>query len=160
MTRRPRCAAPLLLLTVLAAGCDTDATAGATPPARTADSFCATYWQEKDAYLAKYGARSDTVDQLSADDPLAAFLVSVSSLGEALGDVVIIFDKLEATAPDEIQPDVASIRDSLQKSIDSSGDAVDNPWGALLGSLVQGLTTQGSWQRLGDYVVDTCGETP
>ncbi|MGH8897077.1 MAG: hypothetical protein ACRDZ4_08675 [Egibacteraceae bacterium] len=61
--------------------------------------------------------------------------------------MAVTFDKLEKTAPEEIQPDVEAIRDARQRQRDALKDVVDNPLGALAGSLTSGLFTLGSWER-------------
>jgi hypothetical protein len=72
--------------------------------------------------------------------------------------IVIIFDKLDQVAPDDIEPDVAAIRDSLKAQTASAGGAYKDPIGTMLGGLVSSMTTTGSWQRVSDYVVAQCEE--
>lgn len=122
---------------------------------RSAASFCSRLQKEKAAYLGKYNARSESLASSGLDD-LTKGLASFGSAFEAMGDVVIIFDKLERVAPDDIQPDVAAIHDSLKKQIDSAGDSFKNPLGALAGGLVSGLTTMGSWRRVEQYIEANC----
>ena len=59
-------------------------------------------------------------------------------------------------APDDIEPDVAAIRDSMQKQIDRMPDSAKDPLGGVLGGILAGLTTMGSWERVGNYVTDHC----
>lgn len=122
---------------------------------RSVDAFCSTYQEQKAAYLARYGNAGQQAD---SGDPAADLLGSAVQLGSALGDIVIMFDKLSKVAPDDIEPDVSAIHDSLQKQIDGASGAVKDPLGTIGGGLLQGLTTIGSWQRLEDYVVANCGE--
>ena len=123
---------------------------------RSPEAFCKVYDEEKTAYIAKYNERNDQVQALEGSDSLAAFVVAGGSIFEALGDIVIIFDKLDKVAPDDIEPDVAAIRDALKKQNESAKDSYDDPLGSLLGGLVSGLTTSGSWTRVGDYVSEHC----
>lgn len=140
---------------VAVAGCDVPLIG----PTRSAQSFCKVYWQQKHAYLAKYDQRSSSLQKLSSTDPLAGTFGALGSSLEAVGDVVVIFDKLDKVAPDDIEPDVAAIRDALKKSVDDSGGALSDPLGTIAGNLALGLSTLGSWNRVGDYVVDRCGES-
>jgi hypothetical protein len=142
-------------LTALAAAALLAACGGDSGPTRSVSSFCSTLASEKEAYLSKYDTRADTIESSSLDDFSKAF-ASLGSAVEAMGDAVRIFDRLDRVAPDDIQPDVAAIRDSLQKQIDNAGDAVSNPLGALAGGLVSGLSTMGSWQRVEDYIETNC----
>lgn len=147
------CVVPLLST----AGC------GAIPGTedeRSPEAFCKTYWEQKDQYVSKYNDRSALSDKLAEEDPMSGMLVALGSSVEALGDIVIIFDHLADKSPDDIRPDVEAIRDAMQKNIDNAGENVMNPLGGLASGLVGGLTTMGSWQRVGDYVVDNCGEKP
>jgi len=123
---------------------------------RSPQAFCKVYDEEKAAYIAKYNERNDQVQALEESDSLAAFMVAGGSIFEALGDIVIIFDKLDKVAPDDIEPDVAAIRDALKKQNESAKDSYNDPIGSLLGGLVSGLTTSGSWTRVGDYVTENC----
>jgi hypothetical protein len=125
---------------------------------RSVESFCSTYWDQKEAYLDKYATRSQQVAAAGEQDPLLGVIGGLGSSIEAMGDVVIIFEKLDKVAPDDIEPDVAAIRDALKESVNNAGEAVSNPLAALAGGLMSGLATMGSWQRLGDYVVTNCGE--
>lgn len=125
---------------------------------RSPKAFCAVYWQQKHEYLAKYNHAAATTQEVAKKNPLLGAFAGVATSLQAIGDVEIIFDKLDKVAPDDIEPDVAAIRDSLQKQTDSAGDAVHNPLGTLVNGLVSSLTTMGSWQRVSDYVVTECGE--
>jgi uncharacterized protein YceK len=123
---------------------------------RSTEAFCATYWEQKAAYVSKYDQASDQLEATS--DPLIGLLGNAAMLAQSIGDTVVIFDKLDRVAPDEIEPDVAAVRDSLKAQIESAGEMATDPLGALAGGLVQGLSTGGSWQRVGDYVTTHCGE--
>jgi len=122
---------------------------------RSVDAFCSTYYEQKAAYLGRYGNAGQQTD---SGDPAADLLGNAAQLGSALGDIVIMFDRLSKVAPDDIEPDVSAIHDSLQKQIDGASGAFKDPFGTIGGGLLQGLTTMGSWQRLEDYVVVNCGE--
>jgi hypothetical protein len=128
---------------------------------RSVDAFCRVYGEQKSAFIKKYHDRAalarDLNESTSFDrDPLAGFFVSFESLFEAMGDAKMVFVKLDAVAPDEIEPDVAAIRDSISGSIDSSKEAASNPLSAMVGGLVGGLTSAGSWNRVGSYVEANC----
>lgn len=148
--RRPNGLAVPIVLVALSSGLTS---CGAE---RSPEAFCKVYDEEKTAYIAKYNERNDQVQAMEGSDSLAAFVVAGGSIFEALGDIVIIFDKLDKVAPDDIEPDVAAIRDALKKQNESAKDSYDDPLGSLLGGLVSGLTTSGSWTRVGDYVSEHC----
>ena len=125
---------------------------------RSPEAFCRVYHEEKSEYLAKYHSRAGQAAEVSETDPLAGALVALGSSVEALGDVVVIFDRLQKVAPEDIEPDVTTIRDSLKKQIDNAGDTWDDPLGGLANGIVAGLATSGSWQRVGEYVTGNCRE--
>ncbi|HPB73558.1 MAG TPA: hypothetical protein PLX71_11335 [Phycicoccus sp.] len=140
--------APLAVIAaLLPAGCGTP---------RTPEAFCTVYHEQKDAYLSKYNAAAKDIE--NTKDPLTQTFAGLGMALGAMGDVVTIFDKLDKVAPDDIEPDVAKIRDSLQKQIDTAGNSISDPLGGLASGLMSALTTQGSWQRVNEYVVAHCGE--
>ncbi len=140
-------AAATLVLAMGLAGCSSG---------RSVEAFCSTYWDEKKAYVEKYDQAAEDVN--SATDPLTGLVGGTVMIASSIGDVVVMFDKLEKAAPESIQPDVAAIRDSMKSQLDGLSGAGANPLAALATGLVQGLTTTGSWQRVGDYVIAECGE--
>lgn len=125
---------------------------------RSPEAFCKTYWEQKKQFVDKYNERAELSDQISEKDEFAGVLVALESGIESMGDAVIIFDHLADHAPDDIGPDVEAIRDALKKNNESAGDTLDNPLSGLANGLMLGLTTMGSWDRVGKYVVEHCGE--
>lgn len=125
---------------------------------RSPEQFCKVYWEEKESYLTKYENANEAIDAAGEKDPLLGGLAGLATGLQAVGDVVIIFEKLDKVAPDDIEPDVAAIRDSLKAQTEAASGAVDNPLGAIAGGLVSSLTTAGSWDRVSKYVVAECGE--
>lgn len=121
--------------------------------ARTPQGFCAEYSKQKSQYLQTYSSKSAA---LNNSDPLTQAIGGAAMTVQALGDIVVMFDALDKVAPDDIEPDVAAIHDSLQKQLDSMGDNAQHPVGGLLSGLSAALATQGSWQRVGDYVKTNC----
>ena len=79
-------------------------------------------------------------------------------MAQSIGDTVVLFEKLDKVAPEDIEPDVAAVRDNIQSQLEAVSGAASDPLGALVGSLFMGLTAGGSWQRVSDYVVTNCGE--
>jgi len=125
---------------------------------RSPTAFCQVYREQKSAYLAKYSGTGVQGRAVNSKDPLVGLFSGIARTMEAVGDVVIIFDKLDKASPDDIEPDVAAIRDSLKAQVSSAGGAYKDPIGGLIGNLASSLTTIGSWDRVGKYVVTNCGE--
>ena len=114
------------------------------PPSRA--NFCRVYLEEKRTYLEKYGR--------TTGEPLQDL---ANGLG-AMSAWVPMFDRLAKVAPDEIQSDVEHIRDSLKEQQAAAGEAIGDPLGALGRGLISGLMTMDSWQRVGSYVDQHCGD--
>lgn len=146
----------LLVASTLVAGCGL--VPGAEEDERSPEAFCETYWEQKEQFVEKFNERAELSDQIGEEDELAGVLVALGSGIESIGDAVIIFEHLTDHAPDDIRPDVEAIRDALKKSIENTGDSIDNPLGGLANGLMLSLTTMGSWDRVGKYVVEHCGE--
>ncbi len=75
----------------------------------------------------------------------------------------MIFDRLDKVAPDDIEPDVAAVQKSWDQMMDTLGDEAKNAFNpsGMLGAMVKGMllsaSSNGSWQRLGDYISENCG---
>jgi hypothetical protein len=148
MVSTSRLAIGLVAAGLLAAGCSGAET-------RSVENYCTTYEAEKKAYLDKYAELSRTANE--QEDPLLAVVISAGAGIASIGDARAIFDKLADVAPQEIQPDVETVRDSLQQSIDDAGEALDNPLSGLGKALLNGLTSAGSWDRVGAWTEENCG---
>lgn len=116
---------------------------------RSVESFCATYEAEKASFIERYGGGVQ-----ETGDALTDLLGGVVMLGSLTGDVIIFFDKLAAVAPDDIQPDVEAIQESLERQRDAAGSL--DPLAILGTGLTSALTTGGSWQRVSDYITVNC----
>ncbi len=124
---------------------------------RSPEAFCTTYQEQKQTFLDKYEKAER--DLAKNDDAGAALFGSLAMTFEMFGDIVAIFEALDKVAPQDIEPDVATLRDFFQKQIDDAPDAVKNPAGAALGGLVSGLAVAGPWKRVGEYVTTHCGSS-
>ncbi len=125
---------------------------------RSATAFCKVYWEQKKAYLAKYAGAASQARDAGAKDPLLGAFSGIASGLSAVGDIAIMFDKLDKVAPDSIEPDVAAVRDSIKSQISGAGGAYKDPVGTIAGGLVRSLAVAGSWDRVGKFVVAQCGE--
>jgi hypothetical protein len=116
----------------------------ATRPERSVASFCSTYQAEKTRYL-----KQTDVDGRSGAGGILSGLNAVLTIPE-------MFDRLDKVAPDDIEPDVARIRDSLKESREAAAQSKGDPLAALGPALVSGLTTMDAWSRVGSYVDRNC----
>ncbi len=135
--------AVLSLLAIGISGCGSN---------RSVQAFCDTYHEQKTAFIDRYGGST----KLGKDPSLGESFAALANGLASVGDVVVIFDELDKVAPDDIESDVARVRDSIQSQIDGAGGMISDPLGAVAGGLVSGLTSAGSFQRVSDYVSVNC----
>ena len=132
----------LLATAILAVGLV--AACSSAPP--TAADFCRTLAQQKAKYLATYGNPSST-------NPLADLVGALS----AIGQWVPIFQALQQNSPPSIEPQVANIVSSLQQEQQDLGNGASNPLDALVGEVMTGIESSGSWQQVSEYAAQHCG---
>lgn len=122
---------------------------------RSTEAFCQTVAAEQQRLGDKYEARFDGIS--AEGDPLAGLALSAASLVEVQGDLVVYFDRLEGVAPSEVQPEVAAVGQAFADQLDAlkSGSLS----GAIFGSLVSGLSVQGSLTTVNDFTVTNCGRS-
>jgi hypothetical protein len=115
-------------------------------PARSAASFCNVYFQQKRQYLTTYDSRN------YSNDPLGGLLNAIG----AMSDWVPMFEKLDAVAPPDIEPDVATVVDSLKQEQQAAGQELSNPLSALGSGLTAALMSSASWDHLDQYIQQNC----
>jgi len=115
---------------------------------KTAASFCQVYQQQKSQYLSKYGTTDNGGDGLAA----------LGQLVGAVSDWVPMFQALDAAAPPDIEPDVHTVLDSLQQQEQDAGKEVTDPLAGLASGLMSGLMATSSWNDLGTYITQNCGQ--
>lgn len=115
-------------------------------PARSAASFCNVYFQQKHQYLATYDSHN------YSNDPLGGLLNAIG----AMSDWVPMFEKLDAVAPPDIEPDVATVVDSLKQEQQAAGQELSNPLSALGSGLTAALMSSASWNHLDQYIQQNC----
>lgn len=126
--------------------------AGCGGQERSASAYCKTY---KDGFE-KIKKQYPDVDQYThnrGENPLAMLLSATA----AYGDIVALMGDMAKSAPDGVQTDVQRVHDTLQKQLDTVGDAATNPWGTIASQLVAGITTSGAMSRMSTYTRENCG---
>jgi hypothetical protein len=146
-------ATALVAVVVVLGGCS-----GSSVPSRSVKKFCATYNSEKATFQSKYSAVGQGGSAASGTQILTDLILGFQSLG----DVSVILAKLDKVAPDDIEPDVAAVQASWKDMQGTLGDEASNAFNptGLVGAMVKGLLmsveSNGSWQRVGDYVQHNC----
>ena len=121
-------------------------------PTRSKAAFCATFKKQAIALHDKY----ESADQAASDGTSLGMLSGFSSIVQAPGDMVVLFDSLDKAAPNDIEPSVAEVLNSLRKMQDAQKDALTNPLSALGSGLVSALTSGGAYQQVNDYITANC----
>ena len=141
---RTRFLAVLGAATITAAMLVTASGCGGEPP-KTAAGFCKVYQQQKAEYLAKYGK------------PAGSGLADLGQLIGALSDWVPMFEALDQAAPPGIEPDVSNVVDSLKQQEQDVGQEASDPLGGFASSLMAGLMSTASWEKVSAYIEQNCG---
>jgi hypothetical protein len=149
-------ATPIVVLALGAA--QLTACSGSDAPQRSVQNFCDTYNSEKANFQSRYAPLESGSQPQSGEAVLTDLIMGFQSLG----DVTVILTKLDAVAPNDIEPDVAAVLDSwkgMQSTLGDEASNVLNPSG-LLGAVLKGLLASvesgGSWDRLGNYIETNC----
>jgi hypothetical protein len=96
--------------------------------------------------------------QAAAQDSSASEGGALSSLATLVGmpgDLLVMFTAMDKRAPDDIEPSVASVIDSLKREEDALGSG--SILGTLIGGLAASLTSSGAWQNVNNYIGQNCG---
>lgn len=119
---------------------------------RSVKAYCDTMQTHKDRYLQ---AMSDATEQVRKGDT-AGVVGGLAESISALGDIQKMWDELAQVAPDEIRPDVESVRDASAKQLDTAKQAAQDPIGALGSALLDALVNSGPIQRVDTYTREKC----
>ncbi|MDN5929753.1 MAG: hypothetical protein L0I24_01565 [Pseudonocardia sp.] len=124
---------------------------------RSVEAYCSTFYGDGQELRQRW------LDTNASRDPLAG----MAQLFSAPRDLAVFFDELSAVAPDDIRPDVETVRDTFQSQADSlgdkAGDIASGPmglFGALAGDLATGFATAPAMQRIDTWTSANCGPPP
>lgn len=140
----------LLLVGLLAAcgGSNGDGDGGAsvtTQPAAVSAEFCS---------ILRDGA-AELDDQTAAAGESAGEQLAL--LAENIGDFSRLLRRLEASAPDEIESDMAAVADSWAAQADDASEMASNPLGGVAGVVMRSLLTSSSVEAVDEYAERECG---
>jgi len=123
-------------------------------PQRSVQAFCDTFKTEAIRLHDKYQRAADTFG--TQQDPLVGLLGAAGTIFGAQGDMVVLFDRLDQTAPSDIEPDVHAMRDAAKSSADATKKAITDPLGAIGSGLVTALQSSGSSHAVDSYLQSHC----
>ncbi|HST54336.1 MAG TPA: hypothetical protein VLJ42_00375 [Solirubrobacteraceae bacterium] len=121
-------------------------------PTRSTASYCSYFYGQG----AKLRQRWVNSSNQASQDPFSGLATVLADLPEAAS----FFRQLSLRAPEDIAPDVQTLADSLQRSVDQAGSAAANPLAALAGGLAGGLASSGAEQRVNTYTEQNCVAPP
>ncbi len=119
---------------------------------RSVQAFCGTFKEEAIALHAKY----ESADQSIQNGGTAGTLTGILTLVQSSGDMVVMFDALDKTAPDEIEPSVAEVLDALKQLQDNNKGALSNPLGTLGSGLIVAMESGGAYTNVDQYITEHC----
>lgn len=121
-------------------------------PWRTVANFCTTYTTGKNQLLQQWSRQGN-----QGSDDFSKFVNSFATAASSPTDLANFFDKLDGVAPHDIEPDIATIRDSFKKETDIMvNTAGGNILGGLASGLMLGLSSQGAFTRVNAYIIQNC----
>jgi hypothetical protein len=123
-------------------------------PQRSVQAFCDTFKKEGTALHDKYQSAADGITKSSYS--LSSMISGMGSIAQEPGDMAVLFDRLDKVAPNDIEPDVAAVRDALKKNNDTASKASGNWLSAIASSFVTGLQSMGSMQKVDSYITKNC----
>lgn len=118
---------------------------------RSVAALCQSYWTQAVAFTNQLNTAAG-----NQDNPLPAF----ADLVAAPNDLAILFTKMAAVAPGDIEPDVSALATAFRSTAKSEGQAVTDPIGAIAGNLGTALGVTDSYNRVNQYLTAHCASTP
>lgn len=125
-------------------------------PERSVEAYCTTLEQEQERILADFEGQMAAAEG-TEDEFLGALMAFGAGLG-AIGELEIYGDKLAEVAPEEIRVDVEAVASSIEEQNEAAKDAASDPLGALGSALIGSLMSAGSFQRVGEWTYEHCGQ--
>src|SRR6266545_4079134 len=119
-------------------------------PRRSVAAYCKTFYGEG----SKIRAQSE--DAVRSNNSIE----QMATVFEAPSQLYQFFKKLDDVAPEDIQPDVETLRDAFKQQADSIGGDAGDPIGGMVGGLARGLASAGATQRVDKWTLDNCGPPP
>jgi hypothetical protein len=115
---------------------------------RSVEAYCKTF----------YGYGKEIRDRGMAANRSQDPVRMLQTLASTPRDLYALFDRLQKVAPDEIEPDVATLRDAFKRQADSLGSDAGHPFAGLFQGLMMGLATAPAEQRVDDWTKRNCGD--
>lgn len=119
---------------------------------RSTQAYCDTMQKHKERYVQ---AMADATKQMQKGDT-AGVVGGLAESISALGDIQRMWDELAQVAPEDIRPDVESVRDASAKQLDGAVQAAKDPVSALGSALVSALINSGPMRRVDAYTRKNC----
>lgn len=124
-------------------------------PARSAEAFCGTLEEHKARYTEAMAGAGELVEQGGVEGVVGGLAQSVA----AIGDLRTMWSELADVAPEEIRPDVETLRDAYAEQVEAAPGNASDPLSALGSAVMTGLLTSGSTQRVDKYIAANCSSS-
>ncbi len=132
----------LACLTVTACGGQSSASA------KSPEAYCRSFYSAAAPLHDKYTQANAN----AKSDPLMGLATILSSPG----DLATVFDGMVSHAPSDIEADTVAVRESFRQLQGNLAKSATDPLGGLASSLVAGLASNGSIERVGNYLQAHC----
>lgn len=118
---------------------------------RSVKAFCDTFKTQAIALHTKYAQADQSIKGGGV-----GYLTGLLTLVQSTGDMVVMFDALDKVAPDDIEPDVAQVLDSMKQAETNNNNALSNPLGALGSGILIALQSGGAYNAVNSYIGQHC----
>lgn len=116
-------------------------------PTRSIESYCDVMLDHKDRFVS-------ATQEASTVDPISGIVTLIA----AMGDLNRMWEEAAEVAPEDIQTDVEAVRDAWAQQLETAEKMASDPLGGLASSLMTGITSAGSMQRVDTYTAENCPE--
>lgn len=127
-------------------------TLGGCGSPRSVEAYCDVIAKHKERYVTAMAEANSAIGTESLEGMLGGLVGAIA----AMGDLNVMWSEAAKVAPDEIATDVEAVAESWKKQADTAKQMMDDPLGALMGGLMDGLMSSGSMQRVNDYTATNC----
>lgn len=116
-------------------------------PTRSVESYCDVMAEHKDRFVT-------ATQEAATTDPIS----SLATLITTMGDLNRMWEEAAEVAPEEIQTDVEAVREAWAQQLETAEKMASDPLGGLASSLMTGMISAGSMQRVDAYTAENCPE--
>lgn len=119
---------------------------------RSAAALCKTFQSQALALHEKYA----TADAQVKSPSTSSYLRGLFALFQSPSDMIELFAKLDAVAPSDIEPRIASVETALKQELSAGGQTLSDPLSALGSGLATAMSSEGDFEAVNAYINQHC----